>query len=130
MSILRWERTGKRKKVQSTRGRYTSIRFSLMKTLPVHVASFSNEYDMNAIGVHISPNSVVYPFFQIKAVCVGYRNDSTILLQRFYFVGGYTAAPTELVQLLRQKSRPYLFSNSCPPPIVASASKVSPKQNF
>eukprot|EP00112_Aurelia_sp_Birch-Aquarium-sp1_P004674 Seg1529.6 transcript_id=Seg1529.6/GoldUCD/mRNA.D3Y31 product="2-amino-3-ketobutyrate coenzyme A ligase mitochondrial" protein_id=Seg1529.6/GoldUCD/D3Y31 len=38
--------------------------------------------------------------------------------------GGYTAAPTELVQLLRQKSRPYLFSNSCPPPIVASASKA------
>ncbi|XP_065051468.1 2-amino-3-ketobutyrate coenzyme A ligase, mitochondrial-like [Rhopilema esculentum] len=38
--------------------------------------------------------------------------------------GGYTTAPKELVQLLRQKSRPYLFSNSCPPAIVASASKV------
>eukprot|EP00794_Sanderia_malayensis_P016778 gene16778-18473_t len=38
--------------------------------------------------------------------------------------GGYTAGPTELVQLLRQKSRPYLFSNSCPPPIVGTASKV------
>ena len=38
--------------------------------------------------------------------------------------GGYTTGPAELVQLLRQKSRPYLFSNSCPPPIVASASKV------
>jgi len=38
--------------------------------------------------------------------------------------GGYTTGPAELVQLLRQTSRPYLFSNSCPPPIVASASKV------
>lgn len=38
--------------------------------------------------------------------------------------GGYTTGPPELVQLLRQRSRPYLFSNSCPPPIVASASKV------
>ena len=41
--------------------------------------------------------------------------------------GGYTTGPAELVQLLRQKSRPYLFSNSCPPPIVASASKVRVK---
>ncbi|XP_035910424.1 2-amino-3-ketobutyrate coenzyme A ligase, mitochondrial [Anopheles stephensi] len=38
--------------------------------------------------------------------------------------GGYTTGPRELVDLLRQKSRPYLFSNSLPPPVVASASKV------
>ncbi|XP_065086598.1 2-amino-3-ketobutyrate coenzyme A ligase, mitochondrial [Ochlerotatus camptorhynchus] len=38
--------------------------------------------------------------------------------------GGYTTGPKELVDLLRQKSRPYLFSNSLPPPVVASAMKV------
>ncbi|KAH9410358.1 hypothetical protein TYRP_010117 [Tyrophagus putrescentiae] len=38
--------------------------------------------------------------------------------------GGYTTGPKELIELLRQKSRPYLFSNSLPPPVVATASKV------
>lgn len=38
--------------------------------------------------------------------------------------GGYTAGPKQLVDLLRQRSRPYLFSNTLPPPIVASASKA------
>uniref|UniRef100_A0A8D8BDR6 2-amino-3-ketobutyrate coenzyme A ligase, mitochondrial n=1 Tax=Culex pipiens TaxID=7175 RepID=A0A8D8BDR6_CULPI len=38
--------------------------------------------------------------------------------------GGYTTGPRELIDLLRQKSRPYLFSNSLPPPVVASAAKV------
>ncbi|HSI33984.1 MAG TPA: glycine C-acetyltransferase [Tepidisphaeraceae bacterium] len=35
--------------------------------------------------------------------------------------GGYTAARKEIVDLLRQRSRPYLFSNSLPPPIVAAS---------
>jgi len=38
--------------------------------------------------------------------------------------GGYTTGPKELVTLLRQRARPYLFSNSIPPPVVACASKV------
>ena len=38
--------------------------------------------------------------------------------------GGYTTGSKELVSLLRQKSRPYLFSNTLPPPVVAAASKV------
>ncbi|XP_029041240.1 2-amino-3-ketobutyrate coenzyme A ligase, mitochondrial isoform X1 [Osmia bicornis bicornis] len=38
--------------------------------------------------------------------------------------GGYTTGVKELINLLRQRSRPYLFSNSLPPPVVASASKV------
>ncbi|CAK9823498.1 2-amino-3-ketobutyrate coenzyme A ligase, mitochondrial [Anthophora retusa] len=38
--------------------------------------------------------------------------------------GGYTTGKRELVNLLRQRSRPYLFSNSLPPPVVASANKV------
>ncbi|HBE67039.1 MAG TPA: glycine C-acetyltransferase [Planctomycetaceae bacterium] len=33
--------------------------------------------------------------------------------------GGYTAGHRDIVQLLRQRSRPYLFSNSVAPPIVA-----------
>jgi glycine C-acetyltransferase len=36
--------------------------------------------------------------------------------------GGFTAARREIVDLLRQRSRPYLFSNTLPPPIVAAAS--------
>jgi len=38
--------------------------------------------------------------------------------------GGYTTGTSQLVTLLRQRSRPYLFSNSLPPPVVASASEV------
>ena len=34
--------------------------------------------------------------------------------------GGFTAARQEIVDLLRQRSRPYLFSNSLAPPIVAA----------
>jgi glycine C-acetyltransferase len=35
--------------------------------------------------------------------------------------GGYTAARQEVVDLLRQRSRPYLFSNTVAPPVVAGA---------
>lgn len=38
--------------------------------------------------------------------------------------GGYTAARLEIVEMLRQRSRPYLFSNSVAPPIVASTMAV------
>jgi 7-keto-8-aminopelargonate synthetase-like enzyme len=41
------------------------------------------------------------------------------------YKGGYTAGPKEIVDLLRQRSRPYLFSNTLPPPVVAGASKVT-----
>ena len=41
--------------------------------------------------------------------------------------GGYTSASSELIALLRQRARPYLFSNSLPPPVVGSASKVRAK---
>jgi len=37
--------------------------------------------------------------------------------------GGYTCARREIVEILRQRSRPYLFSNSLPPPIVAASLK-------
>ena len=39
--------------------------------------------------------------------------------------GGYTTGPKEIIDLLRQRARPYLFSNSLPPPVVACASKVT-----
>ncbi len=35
--------------------------------------------------------------------------------------GGYTSGKKEMVELLRQRSRPYLFSNSVAPPIVAAS---------
>lgn len=38
--------------------------------------------------------------------------------------GGYTAASKAAVDWLRQRSRPYLFSNSVAPPIVAASLKV------
>lgn len=37
--------------------------------------------------------------------------------------GGYTSARKEIVDMLRQRSRPYLFSNTVPPPIVAGTLK-------
>ena len=38
--------------------------------------------------------------------------------------GGYTCARRELVEWLRQRSRPYLFSNSLSPPVVAGTLKA------
>jgi glycine C-acetyltransferase len=35
--------------------------------------------------------------------------------------GGYTAGPKAVIDLLRQRSRPYLFSNSLPPAMVAAS---------
>jgi len=35
--------------------------------------------------------------------------------------GGYTSAQREVVELLRQRSRPYLFSNTVAPPVVSGA---------
>lgn len=39
-------------------------------------------------------------------------------------VGGFTTGPKSVIELLRQRSRPYLFSNSLPPSIVAAGIKV------
>lgn len=36
-------------------------------------------------------------------------------------VGGFTTGRKEIIEMLRQRSRPYLFSNSLPPMIVAAA---------
>ena len=39
-------------------------------------------------------------------------------------VGGFTAGPKEIVEILRQRSRPYLFSNSLPPAVVGAGIEV------
>ena len=39
-------------------------------------------------------------------------------------MGGYTTGKKEVIEMLRQKSRPYLFSNSLAPSIVGAANKV------
>ena len=39
-------------------------------------------------------------------------------------MGGYTTAKKEVIEILRQRSRPYLFSNSLAPPIVGASIKV------
>jgi len=38
--------------------------------------------------------------------------------------GGYTAARREVIEWLRQRSRPYLFSNSIPPAVAAASLRV------
>ena len=38
--------------------------------------------------------------------------------------GGFTSGRQEVIDLLRQRSRPYLFSNTLPPPLVAASIKV------
>lgn len=35
-------------------------------------------------------------------------------------IGGFTAGPKEIIDILRQRSRPYLFSNSIPPSVVGA----------
>ena len=38
--------------------------------------------------------------------------------------GGFTTGRQKIIDLLRQRSRPYLFSNTLPPPLVAAAIRV------
>src|SRR4029079_18158158 len=38
--------------------------------------------------------------------------------------GGFTSGRREIIEMLRQRSRPYLFSNSLAPPIVAASLKA------
>ena len=39
-------------------------------------------------------------------------------------MGGYTTGKREIIEMLRQRSRPYLFSNSLAPAIVGASIKV------
>lgn len=39
-------------------------------------------------------------------------------------VGGFTTGPKEVIAMLRQRSRPYLFSNSLPPAVVGAGLEV------
>jgi len=39
-------------------------------------------------------------------------------------LGGFTSARRPVIEMLRQRSRPYLFSNSLPPPVVAAGIEV------
>jgi len=39
-------------------------------------------------------------------------------------IGGYTSGRREIIELLRQRSRPYLFSNSLPPAVVGASIAV------
>ena len=61
-------------------------------------------------------------------MCFPVEGESSFWPHFYYLMlikGGYTTGPKQLIQLLRQKSRPYLFSNTLPPPVVGGASKVS-----
>jgi glycine C-acetyltransferase len=39
-------------------------------------------------------------------------------------IGGFTTGKKEIIDMLRQRSRPYLFSNSIPPLVAAAGSKM------
>ena len=39
-------------------------------------------------------------------------------------LGGFTTGKSEVIEMLRQRSRPYLFSNSLPPHVVAAGTKA------
>ena len=39
-------------------------------------------------------------------------------------IGGFTTGKKEIIEMLRQRSRPYLFSNSIPPMVAAAGSKM------
>jgi len=39
-------------------------------------------------------------------------------------IGGFTTGKKEIIEMLRQRSRPYLFSNSIPPMVVAAGIKM------
>ncbi|MFQ3578839.1 MAG: glycine C-acetyltransferase [Bacteroidales bacterium] len=44
-------------------------------------------------------------------------------------IGGFTTGKKEIIEMLRQRSRPYLFSNSIPPMVVAAGIKMFEMMN-
>jgi glycine C-acetyltransferase len=44
-------------------------------------------------------------------------------------IGGFTTGKKEIIELLRQRSRPYLFSNSIPPLVAASGIRMMDMMN-
>ncbi|XP_072760116.1 2-amino-3-ketobutyrate coenzyme A ligase, mitochondrial isoform X2 [Anoplolepis gracilipes] len=91
---------------------------------------FTNLYRIIYLFVSINITCQIY-LFQFRGTedyfgCLGSIDiiNSTLGKALGGAAGGYTTSTKEVVSLLRQKSRPYLFSNSVPPSVVASASKV------
>jgi glycine C-acetyltransferase len=61
--------------------------------------------------------------------CFGVTQDVDIITSTFGKAlggasGGFVAARHDVVNLLRQRSRPYLFSNTIPPPVAAASLKA------
>ena len=52
------------------------------------------------------------------------RNSRVLSSNRYFHRAPYTSARKEVVALLRQRSRPFLFSNSVAPPVVAGGIKA------
>ena len=67
-----------------------------------------------------------YSFHEMAILLYRYNICSKLILitSKIPISGGYTTGSKELIDLLRQRARPYLFSNSLPPPVVGCASKV------
>lgn len=74
-----------------------------------------------------------------EALGIGYNRvdiiNSTLGKAVSGSMGGYTCASSEIIDILRQRSRPSLFSNALPPSVLGSASKafdllMDPKNNF
>jgi glycine C-acetyltransferase len=85
---------------------------------------FPNTYVMvdecHATGVIGKEGKGTPDFFNVKVDII----NSTLGKALGGGTGGYTSASKEIVDLLRQKSRPYLFSNSIPPPVIGASLKA------
>ena len=58
--------------------------------------------------------------------CYGHIDIHTGTLGKAFggAIGGFTTGPKEVIAMLRQRSRPYLFSNSIPPSVVGAGLEV------
>jgi hypothetical protein len=66
------------------------------------------------------------------AACIGRVDIITSTLGKALggAAGGFTTASGEIIELLRNRSRPYLFSNTLAPPIVAAPGRAGPAQRL
>jgi glycine C-acetyltransferase len=90
------------------------------------ITKLAKQYDALVMVDDCHATGIIGPQGRGTAAHFGVNDDVDILTGTLGkalggALGGYIAGPKPVIDLLRQRARPYLFSNALPPPIVAAS---------